>query len=193
MREANAVADVTVLGARGEGLAAFYHTLQNRRPKQWETLKLAVRQILPGLTDISVERNAKAELFLNVTVGKATYSNRLISEGTLRVLGLMAVLSPMGGGLTTIGYEEPENGVHLRRLREIAELLRNAAGPSRQIVINTHSPILPTYFSNESLLVCQAGAAGTEFKPSMSLGELYRPHEIASHLEEQIIRGDYGG
>lgn len=67
-----------------------------------------------------------------------------ISEGTLRVLGLLAVLSPHSG-TTSIGYEEPENGVHPRRLRKIAELLINAASGSRQILVNTHSPVLPTY------------------------------------------------
>jgi predicted ATPase len=192
MREANAVADVTILGARGEDLAAFYHTLSLRNPKQFQALKLAAKQVLPTLEDLGVEKTEKAELLLNVKVGKATYSNRLISEGTLRVLGLLAVLSPISG-LATIGYEEPENGVHPRRLREIAELLRNAAGASRQIIINTHSPTLPTYFRNEDLLVCRAGANGTEFTPFASIGDLYRPHEIAEHLDERIIRGDYGG
>lgn len=192
MREANAVADVTVLGSRGEDLAVFYHTLSVKNPKQFQAIKLAAKQLVPSLGDLSIERNAKAELFLNVTVGKATYSNRLISEGTLRVLGLLAVLSPLSGS-TTIGYEEPENGVHPRRLRDIADLLMNAAGTSRQILINTHSPILPTYFKNENLLVCKMENHGTEFVPFTTIGALYRPHEIANHLEERIIRGDYGG
>ena len=144
------------------------------------------------LKDLDVERTEKAELFLRVWEDNASYSNRLISEGTLRVLGLLAVLSPTCGS-ATIGYEEPENGVHPRRLRNIAELLRNAADGTRQILINTHSPILPTYFRNDNLLVCRRVAGATEFVPFTSLGEMFRPNEIASHLEEQIIRGDYGG
>lgn len=192
MREANAIADVTVLGPRGEELAAFYHTLALRNPKQFESLKLAAKQLLPRLKDMDVERTEKAELFLRVWEDDASYSNRLISEGTLRVLGLLAVLSPTCGS-STIGYEEPENGVHPRRLRNIAELFLNAADGSRQILINTHSPILPTYFRNENLLVCRRVGSATEFATFTSLGELYRPHQIAEHLEEQIIRGDYGG
>jgi|SRR5208282_6013360 len=192
MREANAIADVTVLGPRGEELAAFYHTLALRNPKQFEALKLAAKQLLPRLKDLDVERTEKAELFLRVWEDDASYSNRLISEGTLRVLGLLAVLSPTCGS-ATIGYEEPENGVHPRRLRNIAELLQNAADGSRQILVNTHSPILPTYFRNENLLVCRRVGAATEFAPFSTIGDLYRPHEIAGHLEEQIIRGDYGG
>ena len=192
MREANAIADVSVLGPRGEELAAFYHTLALKKPKQMDALKLTAKQLLPRLTNIDVESTDKAELFLRVWEDGASYSNRLISEGTLRVLGLLAVLSPTSGS-TTIGYEEPENGVHPRRLSQMAELLKNAANRSRQIIVNTHSPILPTYFQNENLLVCRRSQSSTEFVPFKSIGPLYRDTEIASHLEEQIIRGDYGG
>ena len=191
MREANAIADVTVLGPRGEELAAFYHTLSLRNPKQFDALKLAAQQLLPRLKDLDVERTEKAELYLRIWEDEASYSNRLISEGTLRVLGLLAVLSPTSAS-TTIGYEEPENGVHPRRLRNIAELLLHAASGSRQILVNTHSPILPTYFQNQNLLVCRRVGASTEFEPFSTIGDLYRPHEIAAHLDEQIVRGDYG-
>lgn len=192
MREANAIADVSELGPRGEELAAFYHTLSLKQPKQLDALKLTAKQLLPRLTNLDVESTDKAELFLRVWENGASYSNRLISEGTLRVLGLLAVLSPTSGS-TTIGYEEPENGVHPRRLAQMAELLKNAASNSRQIIINTHSPILPTYFKNDNLLVCRRSESSTEFIPFSSIGPLYKESEIASHLEEQIIRGDYGG
>jgi hypothetical protein len=35
--------------------------------------------------------------------------------------------------------------------------------------------------------------SATEFTGFTSLGDLFRPHQIAEHLDEQIIRGDYGG
>jgi predicted ATPase len=192
MRAANAIADVTQLGPRGEELAAFYHTLSIKAPKQFEALKLAAKQLLPRLQNFEVEQTGKAELYLNVWEDNASYSNRLISEGTLRVLGLLAVLSPTSNA-TTIGYEEPENGVHPHRLSKIAELLLNSAEGSRQILINTHSPILPTYFHNENILVCRRQRGATEFVPFTSIGSLFRRHDIAEHLDEQIVRGDYGG
>jgi predicted ATPase len=192
MRAANAIADVTRLGPRGEELAAFYHTLSIRKPKQFEALKLAANQLLPRLKTLEVERTDKAELYLRVWEDEASYSNRLISEGTLRVLGLLAVLSPTSNA-TTIGYEEPENGVHPRRLRNIADLLMNSADGSRQILVNTHSPILPTYFPNQSLLVCRRNEGATEFVPFTSTGDLFRAREIDESLAERIIRGDYGG
>lgn len=192
MRQGNAIAKVTNIGPRGEDLAAFYFTLKEIHPQQFKAVKLAAMQILPRLRDLEIDRTDKAELFLRLCEDDAFYSNRLISEGTLRVLGLLAVLSPVTGS-TTIGYEEPENGVHPRRLRNIAELLKNAAGNDRQILINTHSPVLPTYFSDKDLLVCQRTEAGTEFVPFSTIGSLYRIGDIEQHLEEEIVRGDFGG
>lgn len=192
MRQGNAIADVTSIGPRGEDMAAFYYTLSERNKPQFNAIKLAAAQVLPRLKDIQIERTDKAELFLRVCEDDASYSNRLISEGTLRVLGLLAALSPVTGS-TTIGYEEPENGVHPRRLRHIAELLKNAATAERQILINTHSPVLPTYFNDTELLVCRRLGPGTEFIPFSSIGELFKRSDIDRHLEEEILRGDFGG
>lgn len=192
MRQGNAIADVTNIGPRGEDMAAFYYTLSERNEPQFKAIKLAAAQVLPRLKDLGIERTDKAELFLRVGEDGAFYSNRLISEGTLRVLGLLAALSPVTGA-TTIGYEEPENGVHPRRLKQIADLLKNAATDGRQILINTHSPVLPTYFNDTELLVCRRGESGTEFVPFASMGELFRRTEIDQHLEEEIVRGDFGG
>jgi predicted ATPase len=192
MRQGNAIAKVTNIGPRGEDLAAFYFTLKELHPQQFKAVKLAAMQILPRLRDLEIDRTDKAELFLRLCEDDAFYSNRLISEGTLRVLGLLAVLSSVTGS-TTIGYEEPENGVHPRRLKNIAELLKNAAGNDRQILINTHSPVLPTYFSDKDLLVCQRTEAGTEFVPFSTIGALYCSSDIEQHLEDEIVRGDFGG
>ncbi len=191
MRQGNAIANVTNIGPRGEDLAAFCFTLSELNQPQFKALKLAAMQILPRLRDLQIDRTEKAELFLRIQEDDAFYSNQLISEGTLRVLGLMAAVSPVTGS-TLIGYEEPENGVHPRRLRNIAELLKNAVSDNRQILINTHSPILPTYFSDKELLVCRRSKTGSEFVSFLTVGSLFRGHDIERHLEEEIIRGDFG-
>ena len=74
--------------------------------------------------------------------GKATYSARVISEGTLRVIALCAiVVNPWGGSL--VALEEPENGVHPRRLELIARLLASLAlDQGCQVIVTTHSPLL---------------------------------------------------
>ncbi len=184
MRTGNSVSQVTHLGSRGEDLAAFYHTLAHKNKPQFQAFKLAAQQLLPRLTDLEVERTDKAELFLRIWENKASFSNRLISEGTWRILGLLAALSPTSGA-TTLCYEEPENGVHPRRLRHISELIKNVASSNRQIIINTHSPILPAYFDHQALLVCHRKGMNTVFTSCES--------DVMSELEEQIIQGEFGG
>jgi len=184
MRTGNGITQVTHLGSRGEDLAAFYHTLAHKNPSQFQALKLAAQQLLPRLTDLEIERTDKAELFLRIWEDEASFSNRLLSEGTLRVLGLLAALSPTSGA-TTLCYEEPENGVHPRRLRHLSELIKNVASSNRQILINTHSPILPTYFNYQELLICRREGMNTVFMPCKS--------NMIPELEEQIIQGEFGG
>jgi predicted ATPase len=74
------------------------------------------------------------------------FSSRVISDGTLRLLALLAILNdPDRRG--TLCFEEPENGVHEGRVPMLVEFLRNAANVSSepgvssfQILLNTHSP-----------------------------------------------------
>lgn len=109
------------------------------------------------------------------------------------MLGLLAALSPTSGS-TTVGYEEPENGVHPRRLKLIAELIKNASTGDAQILVNTHSPVLPAYFEDSQLLICKRENGNTAFVTFACVeGELFRNRDIEINLEERILRGDYGG
>lgn len=191
MRSANPIAKVQTLGPRGEDLAGFYHTLQVENPKQFLAIELAAKSILPSLDKLEVQRTDKGELYLQIKEKYASYSNRLLSEGTLRVLGLLAVLSATAQS-TTIGYEEPENGVHPRRLETIADLIKNSVDEKRQIIINTHSPFLPSFFNDKDLIICRRDKGSTNFV-SFPYGPLYRNNEIDLALAEQIIRGEFGG
>jgi predicted ATPase len=78
--------------------------------------------------------------------GALTFSSRVISDGTLRLLALLTVLDdPDRRG--TLCFEEPENGVHEGRIPLLVEFLRSSAQvsddpdfPSFQVLLNTHSP-----------------------------------------------------
>ena len=76
------------------------------------------------------------------------FSSRVLSEGTLRLLALTIMqFDENHRGL--LCFEEPENGVHPQRIKLMTELLYNLSAdfddeiiPLRQVIINTHSPIL---------------------------------------------------
>jgi predicted ATPase len=197
MRRNVAPGEVSSLRRDGGDLAAFFNTLRARNPRQFKDVSRSLALLLPGSTCLELEPTPEGLLQLKVIEQGTPFPTRLISEGTLRLLGLLAITNPLAEA-TVIGYEEPENGMHPRRLRQIAELLQNAAESGRaQLLVNTHSPLLPDYFEDESLVVCRKRGRDTEFVPFQSLGPRFRPQEIDTALEdetplsERIIRGDF--
>jgi predicted ATPase len=197
MRAENPLKEVEVLGPFGADLAAFYNTLRARNPRQFEALNRALPLLLPEVQDLGIERTAEGMLRLFTREGGVSYSARVISEGTLRVLGLLATTYPLAS-TTVIGSEEPENGVHPRRLRLIVELLQNTAASGKQVLVNTHSPKLPEYLEPTSVVICRKAKGATIFTLLKDLGPEFRAGRIEQALEdtpltERVLRGDFGG
>ncbi|HUY91725.1 MAG TPA: ATP-binding protein [Pirellulales bacterium] len=68
----------------------------------------------------------------------------LASGGTLVTLAFLTI-AELNGGLLLI--EEPENGLHPGRLKEVVEMLRRVCEtrPGAQVILTTHSPFLLDY------------------------------------------------
>ena len=202
MRKETPLKDVENIGPFGSDLAGFYNSLKARNEKQFEALQLTIRQLVPAIEKVDVERTKEGFLQLQVWEHGVAFSSRVISEGTLRVLALVAITNSSSPA-AVIGCEEPENGVHPRRMRLIAELLKDAASRGEtQIIVNTHSPILPEYFFEDAhILVCTKENHATHFAPLDTAGPLFRrldveralDQEPPTSLSQKILRGDYGG
>jgi len=77
------------------------------------------------------------------------------SDGTLLVLAYLAVLYlPQPPRLLLV--EEPENGIHPKRLRDILTVLRELVREQShtQIVLTTHSPYVVDLFEPEEVTLC---------------------------------------
>ena len=98
-----------------------------------------------------------------------------------------------------VAFEEPENGINPRRIRMIADLLQTRAQSGEtQILVTTHSPILPDLIPNESLFVCRKEEGRSCIERFESFGPLMRAKEIDDSLNEdglsaaeRILRGDF--
>jgi predicted ATPase len=132
--------DVPDIGVRGEHIAPFLHGLKSRQPRAFTAVRRALKSIIPAIGDLDVDLDTKrGTLDIQVTQDGTTFSSRVISEGTLRVLALCAIAVTATTGL--FAFEEPENGVQPQRLDRIAELLTSVARRGQgQIVVTTHSP-----------------------------------------------------
>jgi len=199
MRAPVGVKEVRHIGLMGEELAAFLNTLRNLDPRQFRAVEKAVHHVIPSVTGIRTEVNKIGEVELSLLEGGVAMPARIVSEGTLRILGLLAL-----GGVkeppAVIGFEEPENGVHPRRIREIAKILTSRAESGEtQIIVTTHSPILPDYVPEKSLFVCRKQDGVTTIEPFSTWGPLWRRDSIETALEEgdqlpvsqRLLRGDF--
>jgi len=197
MRAPSPVKEVRHIGLMGEELAAFLNTLKTLDIKQFRAIEKALHAIVPSVSGIDVEVNSLGEVDLWLLEGKLRVPARVVSEGTLRILGLLALVGAKDPP-ALLGFEEPENGIHPRRIKLIAELLktRAAAGES-QLIVTTHSPILPDLIPNDSLFVCCKGQGRTEITSFETWGPLGRRQDIDKALDEQltpserIMRGDF--
>lgn len=201
MRAANPVKEVRHIGLMGEELAAFLNTLKALDPPQFRAVEKAVRMILPNIDGIDVDVNELGEVELKVREDGIPVPARVLSEGTLRILGLLA-LTGAKEAPALIGFEEPENGVHPRRIQLIADLLKTrAALEETQYIVTTHSTLLPDLMPDESLYVCRKVAGETEIRPFQAWGALAKHQEIEASLDdgrepelmvsERILRGDF--
>jgi predicted ATPase len=198
MRAPNAVKEVRHIGMMGEDLASFLNTLRALDDRQFRAVEKALHMIIPTVNGIDVGVNDLGEVELKLLEGKTPIPSRLLSEGTLRILGLLA----LGGAKeppALLGFEEPENGIHPRRIRMIADLLKNRTSSGEtQLIVTTHSPILPDMLSDENLFVCLKENGQTVIKPFSTWGALGRKNEIDKFLNaeelsasERIMRGDF--
>ena len=170
MRAANPVKEVRHIGPMGEELAAFLRTLQALEPRQFAALEKALRVVMPNIEGIEVDVSDLGEVELRLRENGVAIPARVLSEGTLRVLGLLA-LSGIGEGPALVGFEEPENGVHPRRIQLIAELLKTQKIlGATQYIVTTHSPVLPDLLPDDSLLAVRRSGRRTRIDPFSALG-----------------------
>lgn len=201
MRAANPVKEVRHIGLMGEDLAAFLNTLKVLEPAQFRGFEKAMTTLIPRITGIEVDPNRMGEVELQLTEGKVPVPARLVSEGTLRLLGLLAV----GGAKdppTLVAFEEPENGIHPRRLELIAKFFESQTSLGKtQFIVTTHSPILLDLLPDQNLFCCGRDGGRTTLQPFQAEGPLFRSSNIRTGLEdrdestvsisERILRGDF--
>jgi predicted ATPase len=201
MRLPNPVKAVHDIGSMGEDLAAFLNTLQALNKRQFESVEKSLHTMIPSITGIDVNVNELGEVELDLREDEKRISARILSEGTLRILGLLALIGAEEPP-ALIGFEEPENGIHPRRIRRIARFLEaRMLLEDIQFIVTTHSSLLPDLIPPESLYVCRKVNGNTEIEPftMMHVGPLWKKSDIAVALEdedalspsERILRGDF--
>jgi predicted ATPase len=194
MRRSEPPREVEDIGARGQWLVPFLHRLREdpQRRKGFDAIVRATRTVIPGIEDITTELvRTRGEIDLKVKQDGTWMSARVVSEGTLRVLALCAMAaSPFTKGL--LAFEEPENGVHPRRIEAVTHILA-AAARHRQVIVTTHSPLVvgevvrlvrtgAVAAGDVRLIACSSGPGGSRFRRFDPSGPLFADSEVREAL-----------
>jgi predicted ATPase len=152
-RSANDRFEKATLKPDASNLAAVLNRLrdQTRSDKRSDgvlaDIAMDLSALIPSVCSVNVQADDQRQYSFSVGfTGDMSFSSRVISDGTLRILALLTILNdPDRKG--TLCFEEPENGVHGGRMPTLIELLRDAtridSDPRQttfQVILNTHSP-----------------------------------------------------
>jgi predicted ATPase len=123
-------------------------------------------ELIEDVREVRVDRDETRQLFtVQVKTRDGTiHPASALSDGTLRFLALAVTeFDKQSGGV--LCFEEPENGIHPRRIHSMLRLLQDIAtdadspldeeNPLRQVIINTHSPSVVLQTPEDSLLVAE--------------------------------------
>lgn len=212
MRSPQPPREITDIGTQGEGIAPFLFRLkEGEHAPSFRAVGRALHAAIPTVDRLDVELDPKhGTLDIQIAQNGHLYSSRVISEGTLRVLALCA-LAANPWPCSMVAFEEPENGVHPRRIEVVADLLVSLAERRKtQVVLTTHSPTFIAAMARRarertgiiSLKRCTLEGHVTRLSEFDPVGPVFQDQEIrkalsgpedADLLEAALVRGWLGG
>ena len=152
LRQPSSMLGPQVMAADGHHLPGMLARLKAEDPMLLNDISRDLANLVPGIIKVDVEPDRSKDEYViwASTQDGRRFSSRVLSDGSLRMLALVALCNdPEHRG--AVLFEEPENGVHPYRLKNIARVLSQLATdfddpdqlrlPLRQFLCNTHSPV----------------------------------------------------
>jgi len=139
-----------IISQSGKNLAAALNRIALKNEYSIGEISRKLQSFVPNFIEVKVVDDKENKQFVIKLIDKdgKEYSSRVLSEGTLRILAL-CILEQDDQYTGLLCFEEPENGIHPFRISTMASLLKDLTNdftddelPLRQVIINTHSPIL---------------------------------------------------
>lgn len=133
-------------------------------------------------------------IYFELAEGGNILSASQVSDGMLLVLAYLTVLYlPQPPRVLLI--EEPENGIHPKRLQDVLSILRELVGEQSQcqVILTTHSPYVVDLFQPEEVTLCQKTADGSVAVRRLSESQAVREQlDVFTLGEIWTAEGDEG-
>jgi predicted ATPase len=186
------------IGEKGVGLASILDALKDSRIDEYLLIRKNISDLFPTIADINVYAINNTQKGLKIKLRNGTeVQSGFISEGVLYYLAFSALqyLEPA----SILLVEEPENGLHPSRIKDIMTILREVS-KTTQVLIATHSPLVINEMQPEEVsLIRRDPETGTSAEPMnktkdfkerakiYALGELWLSY--ADGVDEKELRG----
>lgn len=189
--------DLWFLNDRGLGLAGLYDAFLSRDRRGFAKLEGEFRQRFPTVDSLRLDTLDDVTKALGVTLVDGTeVAAEEMSEGMLYWLAFSILDSLLRRKVLLV--EEPENGLHPSRIREVMRVVREISRQT-QVVLATHSPLVINELEpDEVTIVTRTPERGTICTPirqtknfqerseAYALGELWLSYADGD-LEKELV------
>ncbi|WP_338873120.1 AAA family ATPase [Spirosoma sp. SC4-14] len=149
-----------VINADASNLIAFFDYIRDEHPETFAQIKADLAKCVPEFTEINFQSVKPTEDLIKIS-GPATYKRigltdgrqktiywaDELSEGTLYFIALLCIINQPNPPKLLL-LEEPEKGIHPRRIHEVVQfILRLVEEKDIQVIMTTHSPVVLDMFS----------------------------------------------
>lgn len=135
------------LDVSGANLAAFLDYLLRKDRARFDEIQRSLKERIPGLEGISIATPSPDRRAVTLTIDRGFEIDGARLSTGVRMMFFFVALAHHPNPPDLVLIEEPENGVHPKRLSDIVQLLRGMtagklSGHQTQIILTTHSPYL---------------------------------------------------
>ncbi len=148
------------VAADTSNLIAFFDKIRDEYPNVFDQIKTDLAKCVPEFTEINFQNIASTEELvkqfgdktfkrIGLTNGKqkTIYWADELSEGTLYFLALLCIINQPNPPKLLL-LEEPEKGIHPRRIHEVIQFIfRLVEEKDIQVIMTTHSPVVLDMFA----------------------------------------------
>jgi predicted ATPase len=150
-KEAVSFSEYRGRGMTGLRLPGIYDSIMNRGDDSFSKIAQRTRDLFPTVRNVRLRTvsNSQKSLEVELTDGTRVPAAQM-SEGLLYFLAYAAL--PYIAPASILLVEEPENGLHPSRIRDVMNILKEIS-KTTQVIIATHSPLVVNELNGDEVTV----------------------------------------